>query len=100
MLIACVLICLVGSLIFEFVYGSEFVVYAAYYSSAQDNPAELSFLQILSTIIVLNTFVPISLYVTWVHLSVVYCGSREPIATEHVQCYSELIYVVIYVRTQ
>ena len=60
----CVVICLIGSLIFESVYGTEFVIYAQYYDSLQDTPAELSFLQILSTIVVLNTFVPISLYVT------------------------------------
>lgn len=63
-LLVCVGICLIGSLIFESIYGTEFVVYAAYYNRLQDNPGELSFLQILSTIIVLNTFVPISLYVT------------------------------------
>ena len=59
-LLACVIICLVGSLIFESVYGVFFEDYARYYDSLQDSPAEISFLQILSTIIVLNTFVPIS----------------------------------------
>ena len=62
-LMVCVIICLIGSLIFEFLYGQSFEDYARYYNSLQDSPAEISFLQILSTIIVLNTFVPISLYV-------------------------------------
>lgn len=62
-LMACVLVCLIGSLIYEFVYGQAFTIYTAYYNSAQDTPAELAFLQIISNIIVLNTFVPISLYV-------------------------------------
>ena len=59
-------VCVIGSLIFEFVYGQPFTIYADYYNSAQDHPAELAFLQILSNTIVLNTFVPISLYVRWV----------------------------------
>lgn len=62
-LLVCVVICLIGSLVFESVYGVNFVGYADYYSTAQDDPGEIAFLQILSTIIVLNTFVPISLYV-------------------------------------
>ena len=62
-LLVCVIICLIGSLIFESVYGVDFVGYADYYSTAQDNPAEISFLQILSSIVVLSNYVPISLYV-------------------------------------
>lgn len=34
-----------------------------YTGPEQDTPAEIAFLQILSNLIVLNTFVPISLYV-------------------------------------
>lgn len=63
-LLMCIAVCLIGSLIFESVYGVNFADYAEYYSSVQDSPAEISFLQILSSVIVLNTFVPISLYVT------------------------------------
>ena len=62
-LLCCLIVCLIGSLIFEFIYGQAFTIYAAYYDEAQDNPAELAFLQIISNLIVLNTFVPISLYV-------------------------------------
>jgi hypothetical protein len=62
-LLGCILICLIGSLIFEFVYGEPFTIYAAYFNSAQDHPAELAFIQIFSNLVVLNTFVPISLYV-------------------------------------
>lgn len=51
------------------------MVYAAYYNSLQDNFAEIGFLQILSTIIVLNTFVPISLYVRY---SVNYAVATSP----------------------
>lgn len=58
-------ICLLGSLIFEFVYGANFLAYTPYYSRAQDNPVELGFLQILSNTIVLSNFIPISLYVRW-----------------------------------
>lgn len=65
-LLGCLTICLIGSLIFEFVYSEAFTIYAAYYNSAQDHPVELAFLQIFSNLIVLNTFVPISLYVRWV----------------------------------
>jgi hypothetical protein len=59
----CATFCFIGSLTFEIVYGRPFTIYAAYFSSAQDSPEELAFLQIISNIIVLNTFVPISLYV-------------------------------------
>ena len=38
-------------------------MYVQYTNEAQDTPAEIAFLQILSNLIVLNTFVPISLYV-------------------------------------
>ena len=62
------LINLIGSLIYESVYGVDFVGYADYYSPAQDNPGEIAFLQILSAIAVLNTFVPISLYVRYDHI--------------------------------
>lgn len=41
----------------------EFVVYIPYNSNVQDTPAEIAFLQILSNLVVLNTLVPISLYV-------------------------------------
>ena len=72
-LLVSVLISLIGSLIYESVYGVHFVGYAEYYDSLQDNPAELAFLQILSTIIVINTVVPISLYVRCVHVHVCAC---------------------------
>ncbi len=62
-LLVCVIICWIGSLIFESVYGVNFVGYADYYNTLQDNPAEIAFLQILSTIVVLSNYVPISLYV-------------------------------------
>ena len=65
-LLCCLTVCLIGSLIFEFVYGDPFTIYAAYFNSAQDHPVELAFIQIFSNLIVLNTFVPISLYVRWV----------------------------------
>ena len=64
-LLSCLLVCLIGSLIFEFVYGDPFTIYADYFNSAQDHPVELAFIQIFSNLIVLNTFVPISLYVRW-----------------------------------
>ena len=47
----------------SFLFLQEFVVYVPYYNKYQDNAAELAFLQILSSIVVLNTLVPISLYV-------------------------------------
>lgn len=74
-LIGCLLICLIGSLVFEFVYGEPFTIYAAYFNSAQDQPEELAIIQIFSNLIVLNTFVPISLYVRWVELSLLYAFS-------------------------
>ena len=71
-LIGCLLICFIGSLIFEFVYGQPFTIYADYFNSAQDQPEELAIIQIFSNLIVLNTFVPISLYVRWVELLLLY----------------------------
>ena len=93
-LLVCVLIMLIGSLIWEQVTGEVsvtsnlppsislliplfddivlvlfcffqgFSVYVPYYGLFTDGVTN-SFLQIISNIIVLNTFVPISLYVTW-----------------------------------
>jgi phospholipid-translocating ATPase len=57
-------VCWIGSIVFESVYGVDFTVYVPYYNSLQDTPAEVSFLQILSNTVVLNTLVPISLYVS------------------------------------
>jgi len=57
------IVCLIGSAIFEAVYGTEFRIYVPYTGTEQDTPAEIAFLQILSNLIVLNTLVPISLYV-------------------------------------
>ena len=62
-LLACVIVCFIGNFIFETIYGQPFTIYAAHYNAAQDTPVELAFLQIVSNLIVLNTFVPISLYV-------------------------------------
>jgi len=44
-------------------YFKEFRIYVPYTGTEQDTPAEIAFLQILSNLIVLNTLVPISLYV-------------------------------------
>lgn len=62
-LLVCVIICWIGSWIYESVHGAFFVGYAEYYSTVQDSPAEIAFLQILSSIVVLSNYVPISLYV-------------------------------------
>ena len=72
----------------SFLFLQEFVVYVPYYNKYQDNAAELAFLQILSSIVVLNTLVPISLYV------------RSGIRDTCIQCYMYMyMYTCIRVYT-
>lgn len=56
----------IGSLVFEEVYGEDFQVYVPYATEGivADSPVRIAFLQILSNLVILNTFVPISLYVS------------------------------------
>ena len=49
------------------IYTQDFVIYIPY-GSTIDTPAETAFLQILSNLVVLNTLVPISLYVRSVNV--------------------------------
>jgi phospholipid-translocating ATPase len=62
-LIFLVICCLVGSLVWELVYGKYFQVYVPY-DKELNSPVAVAFYQILSNIIILNTLVPISLYVS------------------------------------
>lgn len=55
--------CTVTVLHFVHFLFKEFRIYVPYTGTEQDTPAEIAFLQILSNLIVLNTLVPISLYV-------------------------------------
>ena len=48
-----------------------FQVYVPY-DSNYDNPAKIAFIQIISNIVVFNTLVPISLYVTYVKTTPLY----------------------------
>lgn len=59
-------LCLIGSVVFEEVYGEDFQVYVPYATEGivADTPVKIAFLQILSNLVILNTFVPISLYVS------------------------------------
>uniref|UniRef100_A0A1X7U3D1 Phospholipid-transporting ATPase n=1 Tax=Amphimedon queenslandica TaxID=400682 RepID=A0A1X7U3D1_AMPQE len=59
----CVTVTLIGSAIWESLYGTNFQVYVPF-DTRFDNPAKIAFVQIISNIIVFNTFVPISLYVS------------------------------------
>ena len=46
----------------------EFLIYIPYSGRAQNSPAKIAFLQILSNLVILNTLVPISLYVRSVNI--------------------------------
>jgi phospholipid-translocating ATPase len=59
----CVFCTLIGSLVWESVYGVPFQAYVPF-EVRFDDPGKIGFVQILSNIVVLNTFVPISLYVS------------------------------------
>ena len=68
----------------------EFVVYTPY-GSTIDTPAKTAFLQILSNLVVLNTLVPISLYVRSVN--VIYCKYRHD-SISAILMYGNYMYIV------
>ncbi|KAL5481606.1 hypothetical protein EMCRGX_G021801 [Ephydatia muelleri] len=66
-LIGCLLVCFIGSLIFESVYdvsANTFFPYASFIQKSSYPPFLQALLQVFSNLIVLNTFIPISLYVS------------------------------------